>query len=178
MTAKNAARDLLVLAELAKRVKAADIVVRQRYAEATDAGDRSVWAVGPDRTQVGVVQQVAGSVRARVSDPRALMAWVHTHRPDEIVAEPTIRASYLTVLLEAAKAAGESVDPATGEPGVPGIVVDTGPPSVRVVPAKGCAALIDEEFRAGRLAVPASVLPTDPVPAVDAEPADPNPPTA
>lgn len=153
---KDVARDLLVLAELTKRVKSADITLRSRYAELGDDGDRTAWKV--DGQQVGGVQITAGAVRARVTDPRALLRWVQANHPTEVATEPVVRAAYLTALLDAAKQAGEPVDPTTGE-AVPGIAVEVGDPIVRVVPAKGSGVLIEAEWRAGRLAIPAAVLP-------------------
>jgi hypothetical protein len=153
---KDVARDLLVLAELVKRVKTADLALRSRYAELGDEGDRTAWKV--DGQPVGGVQITAGALRARITDPRALLRWVQANHPTEVVAEPAIRPAYQTALLDAAKEAGMPVDPATGDE-VPGIVVELGDPIVRVVPAKGSGVLIEAEWKAGRLALPASVLP-------------------
>lgn len=153
---KSLARDLLLLAELGKRVKAADLVARSAYAAAADVGDRAVWVV--DDGRVGAVQLAAGATRVVVSDAAALLEWVRRVHPTEAVQAWAVRPAYQAALLEAVKAAGEPVDPATGEV-VPGIRVETGPPSVRVVPDRGAGALVEAEWAAGRLALPAAVLP-------------------
>lgn len=154
---KDTARDLVVIAELAKRVRAADVALRTEYAAQAEPGNRTPWRV--DGQPVGTVAVTEGAVRARVADSDALLRWVRANHPEEIREVPEIRAAYLAKLLDDAKAAGEPIDTTTGE-SVPGLLVDVGDPQVRVTAVKGSGAVIAAEWAAGRLAIPASVLPS------------------
>jgi hypothetical protein len=104
--------------------------------------DEGVAAELPDGTRIGTVKRSKPKVEAVVTDAAALLAWVKTNRPEEIV--ETVRDAFVAYLKAQARKHGEPVYEATGEI-VPGIELRTGgssylpqpdPAMVEVVRAK------------------------------------------
>ena len=121
------------------RVAEADERNRQALREAMQVGDRKTAQLPrgftPDTLDyipVGAVTYAKGITSARVVDPGALLHWVKQNRPGEIV--ESVRGSYLSAVLTAAKRAGLAVDE-HGEV-IPGIEIFQGDPIVKVVPEK------------------------------------------
>lgn len=107
-----------------------------REAVTADLKARRVERVGaylPDGTKLGAVGFVAGSKRARVTNPEHALIWCAKRYPDEIIR--TINPAFLkkiTTYSQAVAGVGEhGVDPATGEE-LTFIVVEQGEPHIAV----------------------------------------------
>ena len=110
----------------------------------------------PDGTKVASLPYVGGEDRAQVVDEAALVAWMERNRPGEIV--KTVRKDTLKAVLDAATAAGQAVDPVTGE-AIPGIEFGPATPYTQVnfvrgkEPGEDGRALIRQAWRSGALDV-------------------------
>jgi hypothetical protein len=142
------ARDLLVLRALADRVAAALVAAKTDTLAAMEVGERLVVKVGD--TPVGTVTVTHGRVAARITDPRALLAWVKANHPTEVVTTQEVRSSFVVALLKRAKDSGEVV---------PGIDVSQGDPYLLAPVDDVAAAVIGAAWADGSLSLPASVLP-------------------
>lgn len=91
----------------------------------------TVTAELPDGTEIGTVGRAKATERPTVTDPAALLEWVRTHRPDEIV--ESVNPAYVKHLESTARKHGHAVDESTGEI-VPGVEMVTGSASYRVAP--------------------------------------------
>lgn len=154
--ARATALDLLVLKELASRVAAADKQLRAQAGAEWEPGDRLTVKIGDQK--IGTVTMADGRVTARITDTKALLAWVKANYPSEVHTVEEIRPAFVTKLLADAKDDGEPVDRKTGAP-VPGIEVGTGDPYITTSAEKAAAAVIAAAWRSGELTLPASVLP-------------------
>jgi phage host-nuclease inhibitor protein Gam len=142
------ARDLLVLRALADRVAAALTAAKTDTLAAMEVGERLVVKVGD--TPVGTVTVAHGRPSARITDPRALLAWVKANHPTEVVPREEVRAAFVTALLGRAKSSGEVI---------PGIDVSQGDPYLLAPVDDVAAAVIGAAWADGSLSLPASVLP-------------------
>lgn len=142
------ARDLLVLKALADRVAAALTAAKTDTLAAMEVGERLVVKVGD--VPVGTVTVTHGRVAARITDPRALLAWVKANHPTEVVAVEEVRSSFVTVLLKRAKDCGEVI---------PGVEVSTGDPYLLAPVDDAASQVIAGAWADGTLRLPASVLP-------------------
>jgi hypothetical protein len=142
------ARDLLVLRALADRVAAALVAAKADTLAAMEVGERLVVKVGDQ--PVGTVTLAHGRVAARITDPRALLAWVKANHPTEVVTTQEVRSSFVTALLKRAKDSGEVI---------PGIDVSQGDPYLLAPVDDVAAAVIGAAWADGSLSLPASVLP-------------------
>ena len=110
----------------------------------------------PDGTKVASLPYVGGEDRAQVVDEAALVAWMETNRPGEII--KNVRKETLKAVLDAANAIGRAVDPVTGE-AIPGIGFGPSTPYTQVnfvhgkEPGEDGRALIREAWRTGALDV-------------------------
>lgn len=162
MTARATVTRLALLAELTKRVKAADAEQRAAALDFLDAGERLVAKL-PDGTEVGRVRVDHGSASAYVADDQTLLAWVRAHHPTEVETVPAaqrVRASFVAKLLTDVKDGG-GVDAGTGEP-VPGVDVRQGEPKVVVVTTKDERQAIADAWAAGRVSVADLIQPALP----------------
>jgi hypothetical protein len=83
-------------------------------ADMLDAGVERVRVTDDDGNNLGAVSLAVGKPRAKVVDDRAFTAWVIERYPAEVVT--AIREAFAKKLLDGATAAGDPVDPSTGEP--------------------------------------------------------------
>lgn len=105
-------------------------------------GER-VNATLPDGTVIGTVTIGKPAEAARVTDERALLDWVKSNRPDEIV--ESVRTSYVDQLKRDAKVHGYPVDKSTGEI-IPGVELVEGSPSYRPVVDKGAVPVLRQRL--------------------------------
>jgi hypothetical protein len=84
-----------------------------------------------DGTPIGAVERTRAAKRAVVTDEAALLAWVKTHAPTEVV--ESVRPAYVERLKADAKRDGRYAVLPDGEI-VPGVEVVEGTPSFRVAP--------------------------------------------
>lgn len=157
MTARDIARDLAVLKVLSERLKEARALLEKQARELMEPVDR--MAVKMDGELVGTVTVVNGRRSARVVDDAALLRWAREHHPSEVHTVESVRPAFVTAVLDAAKQAGESVDPINGELGVPGVVVTTGDPYPMIRLTADADAVVSVAWQAGRLPLPAAFLP-------------------
>lgn len=155
MSARDIARDLAVLKVLSERLREAKALLETQARELMEPSDRS--AVNLDGELVGTVTLVTGRHSARVTDPTALTEWVRQNHPTEVQTVETVRPSFLSVLLDEAKAAGVAVDTATGE-AVPGIDVSLGQPYPMIRLTADADAIVSVAWQADRLPLPATFL--------------------
>lgn len=156
MSKRDIAVKLVVLAAITNAGKAIRTDLETEGAPEFAEGDRES-AVLPDGAKVGAVTRTKPRVSAKVTDEDALFRWVVKHHPTELV--HVVNDAYKRRLLDAAKKAGQPVDPATGEVGVPGITVTTGDPGWLVKPDPDALTTIADQVRRGQLGdVLASVL--------------------
>lgn len=92
--------------------------------------DTAVAAKLPDGTRIGKVARSKPSTTARVTDERALLAWVKRNHPSEILTVESVNSAYLSKLLGLAKQNGVAYDTATGEV-IPGVEQTTGSAAYR-----------------------------------------------
>lgn len=103
----------------------------------------------PDGTKIATVTYTGGGgFSAYVASENELMAWVLKEHPGEV--ELVIRDGYRKTLLDAAKKAGQPVDPATGET-VPGIAVKPSTPYVSIRFKAGAKEAVAAAWRDGQL---------------------------
>jgi hypothetical protein len=145
---EDLARRAVVERVVADKVKASQADTKAALMDAMEVGDRKVAKIGD--TSVGYVIITKGRQTWRVSDPAALLAWVKANMPTEVVVTESVRESYVTALLNGAKAAGAPVDPRTGEV-VPGIEVAEGDPYASVRPNEAAEVAVAEAWNSGEL---------------------------
>jgi hypothetical protein len=91
------------------------------------AADESVAAELPDGTRIGSVKRSKAPRSAGVTDSAALLEWVKTNRPDEVIVTETVNPTFVAFLQGQAKKHGLAVlDDGTV---VPGVEMRTGTPS-------------------------------------------------
>lgn len=100
-----------------------------------------VTAQLPDGTRVGKVRRNERSTVAVTTDERALMTWIETNRPDELVTSRSIRPAFLEYLRKQCKDHGYAFDETTGEV-IPGIEAQEGSASFVVTPSPEGRALV------------------------------------
>lgn len=131
--------------------------VSERLKEAKDDAEAAFRATGttqakpalPDGTQVATATLAGGGGKsASITSEAAFIAWVAKNHPGEIV--QSVRDNYRKKILDAAKAAGKPIDPATGEM-VPGITVGPSSPYVSLRFKAGGKEAVVEAWRAGEL---------------------------
>jgi hypothetical protein len=150
---KQAARSVMaaqlvagIIAEHSKPLKA-DLL-----ADMTDLGAERIRVTDDDGTDLGAVSISAGRTTAKVTDRRAFVDWVARRYPNEL--EHLVRAAFEKKLLDAATAAGDPVDAATGEI-IPGVEVLAGDPYVTMRPTVEAKARMRETLQsAGLLQLP------------------------
>ncbi len=122
-------------------------------ADMRDLGVERLRVVGDDDADLGTVAVTAGRRGAKVTDERAFLAWVLERHPGEIV--QVVRESFTRAVLDRATAAGDPVDPATGEV-IPGVEIAAGDPYLTVRPAaEAKARMRDAVLKSGLLQLPA-----------------------
>lgn len=156
MNARDIARDLAVLKVLSERLREARVLLEKQARELMEPVDRLVVRV--DDEVVGAVTVVNGRRTARVVDAAALLAWVKDNRPTEVQTVESVRSSYVTAVLSAAKDLGVAVDSITGEL-VPGIEVTVGDPYPMIRLTADADAVVSLAWQAGRLQLPGVFLP-------------------
>lgn len=124
-----------VLAFLASRVGAENAEARSEghaalLASGLKRGD--LVSVLDDGTEIADVMLKRGAVYAKVSDEKALVAWLKDNHGTEVETVERPRRAYLGLLLDNAKKAGVAVDE-HGEV-IPGIEVTVGDPVLQVTP--------------------------------------------
>lgn len=99
----------------------------------------------PDGTDFGMAVLAAGSVSVLITDHDAMVDWLETKHPGELVTRTVyeIRPAYWKVLVEAAKAAGVGVDPETGER-LDWIEVQVGDQTLRATPTADAKRMVRE----------------------------------
>jgi hypothetical protein len=103
----------------------------------------------PDGTKVATVSYSGGGGHsAYIASENELMAWVLANHPGEV--ELVIRDGYKKKLTDAAKKAGQAIDPDTGET-VPGIAVKVSKPFVSIRFKPGGKEAVADAWRAGVL---------------------------
>ncbi len=90
--------------------------------------DTAVAAKLPDGTRIGKVARSKPATTAKVTDMRALLAWVRANRPDELV--ESVNPAYVANLTAMAKRHGVAFDESTGEV-IPGVEQTTGSAAYR-----------------------------------------------
>jgi len=146
---RESALRVATLRALADKVKEASDRAREAMrAELEETGAEKSTAYLPDGTKAATVSYVAGKRTARVTDERALLAWVRKNRPQEL--EGQIRPAYLSVLLDSAAKRGVCVDEATGEV-IPGVEAANGQPFVSCRFDSGGRDAIAAAWQAGEL---------------------------
>lgn len=126
-----------------------DTIRHQTEAAFTETGTTQAIPELPDGTKVATVTLAGGGGKsAYVASDDELMAWVLKEHPDQV--ELTIRPGYRKALLDAAKEAGQPVDPATGET-VPGIAIKESRPYVAVRFKTGAKEAVAAAWRDGQL---------------------------
>ena len=149
MNLRNAALRAAVLKALADEIAASQLVAKAdaKYGF-EETGANQAPAVLPDGTKVATVSLAGGGQSATVTDEGAFLAWVMKAHPGE--AQIVVRPSYRKKLLDAAKASGHPVDPATGEV-IPGITFADSTPYVSVRFVTGGADAVADAWQAGDL---------------------------
>lgn len=160
MTARDIARDLLVLKVLSERLREAKTPLEAHARELMEPSDRTAVKMGDEL--LGTVTVVNGRRTPRVADERALLAWVKDQYPSEVQTVETVRPAFVKAVLDAARDFGEPVDPRTGEVGVPGVVVGTGESYPMIRLTADADAVVATAWQAGRLPMPAAFLPALP----------------
>jgi hypothetical protein len=142
------ARDLMVLKALLDRVAGAMVVAKADTLGAMEVGERLVVKIGDE--PIGTVTVAHGRVSARITNPRALVAWVKVNHPTEVVTTEQVRSSFVAALLKRAKDGGEVI---------PGVEVSEGDPYLLAPVDDVAAKVIAQAWADGSLSLPASVLP-------------------
>lgn len=101
-----------------------------------------------DRTALASFSKIPGKVSAVVTDEAAFTTWVENNYPSEIV--KTVRASAREKFLKDAAAAGEPVNPATGEV-IPGVEIREGDPYLVTRPTPAARALMKQTLEGSPL---------------------------
>jgi len=117
-----------------------ELLNRDAIAEFEEQGTAPTW-----RTPSATVSLPVSKTRAVVSDPDAVLRWVRTRHPSEVVEQ--VRPAFARALPGLLKVSGDVViDPETGEV-VPGMAVAEGgiPGSLRIVPTDEAKARIASE---------------------------------
>ena len=126
-----------------------DVIKRQAEAAFTATGTSQAIPALPDGTKIAAVTLTGGdSKSAYIDSDNDLLAWVLKEHPDEV--ELVIRDGYKKKLLDAAKKAGQPIDPATGET-VPGIAVKDSKPYVSIRFKAGAKEAVAAAWRDGQL---------------------------
>lgn len=112
------------------------------------AGVERVGVTDDAGLKLGAVSLACADVKAKVADERAFTAWVAARYPDEMV--EVVREAFAKKLLDGATAAGEPIDPATGEV-VPGVELAPGEPYLTVRPTADAKARMRETILASGL---------------------------
>lgn len=138
---------LKVLAdEIASRLALVKEAAKQAF---DDAGAASAKAKLPDGTEVASVTLAGGGGKtASVVSEQAFTEWMARNHPEEIVT--VVRDNAKRKILDACKAAGAPVDPATGEV-IPGVEVRDSRPYVSVRFKPGGQDEIVRAWQAGQL---------------------------
>jgi hypothetical protein len=97
-----------------------------------DAGVERVRVADDDGLNLGAVSLACGDPKAKVNDTAAFTAWVADRYPGELV--QVVREAFAKKVLDGATAAGDPIDPATGEI-IPGVEMVAGEPYVTVRPS-------------------------------------------
>lgn len=95
--------------------------------------DERKGAYLPDGTKIASVTLNDGRRSAKITDHDKALAWCAQRYPSEIVTVKTIYPAFLTLILDASKAAGTGIDPRTGE-ALPFVSVVTGENFVSIHP--------------------------------------------
>jgi hypothetical protein len=151
VSAREYATHLLLLATLAKKVKAAEIEVRLDAATEFDrVGVRDVGIVNDE--QIGHVRVVRGSKTASVVDPAAFLAWAQKHHPEAVETVEQVRPDVQARWLNEVKLNGGVLDEATGELAEPdGVRVWQGDRKLVVAPSKDAGDVIARAIAANAL---------------------------
>lgn len=157
MSRRDTATRLIVARVVRDALQRADTALRASASADFDVpGVREVAVVGNE--PIGHVQLNKGSQTWSVTDLPALLAWVEANRPGEVVTTRVVRSSFITAVLERAKADGAAVDRASGE-AIPGIGVRNSPPTLSVKPGPDAAQVVAAAFAAGDLSFADVALP-------------------
>lgn len=154
LTAHEQATRLLAIRVVKDWIAAEEKTLREATAAGLMVGERVPGALDPGDpdTLLGFVQLTKAREAVSVVDPAALLAWVETHCPSEVVTTRQVRPAFLVALLASVKADGGWIDPSTSELlEVDGVEVRTGSPVLTVKPAVEADALVAEAFRSRRL---------------------------
>lgn len=122
--------------------------IRRELADALDVGDRKTAALD-DGQAVGQIVYAKASWSAKVTDERALTAWVSANYPSEVELVPTIRPAFKAAILAASKQACVPMAP-DGTLDVPGVVVTKGDPYITITPDKAAEPALIEALRANQ----------------------------
>jgi hypothetical protein len=151
--ARQAAVRVAALKALYDKVRAAYNQARTDALDALSPGDR-LHAALSDGSDIGTVSVTPGRTTAKVVNPAALLEWVRINAPDEIEHVPTVRESYLGVLLSRAENVdGMAMNGKTGEL-LPGVRFETGDPYTRVTQTVEQLAAFVDAYNTGALVVP------------------------
>jgi hypothetical protein len=122
--------------DLARRTVAVGLVANQTkdiekelkaelLEECKRTGTRTLDVVDEDGTKLATVSKAVGKAKAAVVDADAFEAWVTKNYPDAVTTITVIDSDLKLRLLNAATAAGDPVDVATGEV-IPGVEIAQG----------------------------------------------------
>lgn len=157
LTRVDRATRLLAIAVLEARIAKEKAALRRDLTDQLVTGAREAGVLDPDDPEgsaIGFVTKRKGSTSARVTDAAALLAWADEHTPGEVVTTRAVRPAFVTRLLDAVKADGGWVDPATSELiEIDGVEVNTGPPTLQVKANDEADRLVAEALAGHRLAL-------------------------
>lgn len=150
MNVADLAREAAVLKTLQDAVAERLEITKTRLTAAfAETGSTQAVPELPDGTKIATVTHAgSGGSSAYVASEDELMAWVLKEHPDQV--ELVIRDGYKKALMDAAKKAGQPVDPATGET-VPGIAVKASRAYVSIRFKDGGRDAVAAAWRAGQL---------------------------
>jgi hypothetical protein len=147
---RDLSTQLLAVAAVLDRVKAADGRLRAEVSRRMLVGDRVQGAI--DGRKLGTVSMAEGSVTAAVVDGAAFLAWVLEEHPEEVETVPRVKPAFQTSVLAQVKEHGVWADPATGEAvEVPGVRRSQGDPKPVVRKNDQAVQIVSAALAAGKL---------------------------
>lgn len=138
------AQELLTLAAIRHTINAEyarrQAALRREY---ENSGIKAQHLEDLENIGIGDIVLTAAPVSVEIGDRDAMLEWLETEHPEEVVTEPTIRPRYLRVLIDAARKAGVGVDPTTGAR-IDWLTVTVGDPTLRATATPEAKARVRE----------------------------------